>query len=699
MKISNLFLLLLLLSFNSTTHATNNKCQQLFQPFLVLTKNYRQAIKAIKASDLKTLQELIENNKINPQWKHPFNKSTFLHLAARHSHNQKVTDALIQAGVKIDALDSNKNTALHLAIASQNILATEALFKAGASLTIQDKDGNAALHISIASQNTLAMEALIKADVPLNIKNKKGNAALHVAAYFQNILAMEALIKAGAFIDIKNNYGDTALLIAVYFQNIFTTQVLIKAGASLNAQNKKRDTALHIAARDKSLDLMRLLMQDRKFFPIVKNNKGETVLDIAIKTGLEAEFPSHIKNNPLKNQNKRITKSYRQAIKAIRASDLQTLKRLIENNEIYIHQRTLFSKSTLLHLAARYSKDPGIIKALVEAGADLRAQDSRGNSALHLAIKNLNLSAVKEIINQADKRDDVTELLTILNHNRQSIYYSYTNSLFHFRHSAYFDSDSFFTPKFSEEEAKILLKIRSIIESTKSEARKIEEAVEASDLETVKRLIKRKKIDPNQIKYIEHHFTLLHLAARHSKDSRVIEALIKAGTDINTKDLEGDTALHIAARFNNEPATRALIEGGGDLTIQNNWGETALHIAANKNFRDIAKVLIETKNKNILIIKNNQGDTALFIAVRGNFRSLAKDLTEDTPLSVQDKQGNTVLHLAIKENFRDIVKDLIEANAPLAIKDTQGKTPLDLLKESKTMLDLYEKALTKGDLK
>ena len=157
MKISNLFLLLFLLSFNTTTHATtpatNNKCQDSFKPSSASEKNPNQAIKAIETSDLKTLKELIKNKEIDLQWEHPFNKSTLLHLAAQHSKKPGIIEALIQAGVKIDAQDLNGRTALHLAIEANNETATKTLIAANWLISmLKTNDGETALHMAIEAQ-------------------------------------------------------------------------------------------------------------------------------------------------------------------------------------------------------------------------------------------------------------------------------------------------------------------------------------------------------------------------------------------------------------------------------------------------------------------------------------------------------------------------------------------------------------------
>ena len=59
-----------------------------------------------------------------------------------------------------------------------------------------------------------------------------------------------------------------------------------------------------------------------------------------------------------------------------------------------------------------------------------------------------------------------------------------------------------------------------------------------------------------------------------------VKALIEAGADLNAKENDGWTALHLAARNGKLDCVKALIEAGADLNAQKNDGSTALHLAA-----------------------------------------------------------------------------------------------------------------------
>ncbi len=90
--------------------------------------------------------------------------------------------------------------------------------------------------------------------------------------------------------------------------------------------------------------------------------------------------------------------------------------------------------------------------------------------------------------------------------------------------------------------------------------------------------------DKNIVKYTSPGFkeTILMNAAAGGHES-TCEALLKSrGTDINTQDIDGKTALMHAVRKNQHGAIELLLNRGSDITIKNNNKKTALDIAIEK---------------------------------------------------------------------------------------------------------------------
>ncbi len=102
--------------------------------------------------------------------------------------------------------------------------------------------------------------------------------------------------------------------------------------------------------------------------------------------------------------------------------------------------------------------------------------------------------------------------------------------------------------------------------------------------------------------------TLLHLSCRWdwSKWGLLVTQLVKTHHhNVSVVNEDGDTPLHIAARFNNKGAAKYLLELS-DVNARNNDGLTAFNIAHQKQHQEVLRVLVERNEifSNIPIIRD-----------------------------------------------------------------------------------------------
>src|SRR6185295_14237511 len=72
----------------------------------------------------------------------------------------------------------------------------------------------------------------------------------------------------------------------------------------------------------------------------------------------------------------------------------------------------------------------------------------------------------------------------------------------------------------------------------------------------------------------------------------VIDALLKAGADANTKTPEGETALMAVARAGKTDAAKLLLDAGADVNAKEAWGEqSAIMWAAAQGQAEMVKLL------------------------------------------------------------------------------------------------------------
>jgi ankyrin repeat protein len=85
----------------------------------------------------------------------------------------------------------------------------------------------------------------------------------------------------------------------------------------------------------------------------------------------------------------------------------------------------------------------------------------------------------------------------------------------------------------------------------------------------------------------------LHLATEHGH-AQCAQALLHTSTaDVNAKDGEGNTALHLSAYRGHLVIAQILIRNGATMRMPNNLGYTPLHCAVERNCLAIVKLLIE----------------------------------------------------------------------------------------------------------
>lgn len=138
---------------------------------------------------------------------------------------------------------------------------------------------------------------------------------------------------------------------------------------------------------------------------------------------------------------------------------------------------------------------------------------------------------------------------------------------------------------------------------------------------------------------------------------KVVELLIEKDANVNIRDNEGKTPLHLAVIIpgQNTYIAKVLLNKGAEINIQDNEGKTPLHLAASYVVSSFLGTQ-ETKDENVKML-----------------------LDRGAEVNIQDNEGRTPLHLAVSTSGQSIqiAEILLNKGAEVDIQDNEGKTSLD----------------------
>nr|XP_024099455.2 POTE ankyrin domain family member G isoform X4 [Pongo abelii] len=169
--------------------------------------------------------------------------------------------------------------------------------------------------------------------------------------------------------------------------------------------------------------------------------------------------------------------------------------------------------------------------------------------------------------------------------------------------------------------------------------------------------------------------TALHLASANG-NSEVVKLLLDRRCQVNVLDNKKRTALTKAVQCQEDQCALMLLEHGTDPNIPDEYGNTALHYAIYNEDKLMAKALllhgadIESKNKH--------GLTPLLLGVHEQKQQVVKFLIKKKAnLNALDRYGRTALILAVCCGSASIVSLLLEQNIDVSSQDLSGQAARD----------------------
>ncbi|KAI8787368.1 ankyrin-3 [Biomphalaria glabrata] len=596
--------------------------------------------------------------------------------------------------------------------------------------------------------------------------------------------------------------GLTPLILAVQENRLNIVEGLIDKGADVNDLLADGRTALHFAAASSRDDTVRTLLA-KNANPLVTGGPLNTYpLHLACARSSGALSITKLLLTAM-GKDARTVKDKDGMIPllmAVEAGNVLVIKELLtQNGQAQITCRRTDTGDTALHLACR-KKDLETVKLLVDAGINLDLKNKDGQTAVHISTwegdENVlrYLYSVGANFNVQDKLERMplhiaaerghTDLVEFLISHCKATLTDRTqdgSTLIHIA-SKYGHPETAlaFLKKgvpllMPNKDGAICLHVAAMMGHTAVVKALIAKgaAVNATtkDGQTALHLaVKFRK--PQVVQALigsgaqvetkggEHMETPLHIAARTEGGEKCAEMLFKSGADVNSTRENGETALHVSARYGGLSVLRSLLREGANPMHQSKAGETALHIATRHCHLDIVKELQEfvcqkRSLHDAITLANQQnveGEAPIHCAAEIK-KSQAHNEFEDTDLvrlilsynanvtyttkltqesclhycarsgnadimleivkhlgpqiqsivNKQSRNGQSPLLVASEQGHLDIVKILLKNQARVDIFDEHGKTALHLAAENghEQVADmlLYQKAFVNAKSK
>ncbi|XP_077992722.1 poly [ADP-ribose] polymerase tankyrase-2-like [Glandiceps talaboti] len=504
---------------------------------------------------------------------------------------------------------------------------------------------------------------------------------LHFAAGFGRKDVVEHLLQNGANVHSRDDGGLIPLHNACSFGHAEVVTLLLRHGGDANARDNWNYTPLHEAAIKGKIDVCIVLLQHGAD-PNIRNTDGKTALDLA-EPSAKAVLTGEYKKDEL--------------LEAARSGNEDKLMSLLTPLNVNCHASD-GRKSTPLHLAAGYNRTR-IVQLILQHGADVHAKDKGGLVPLHNACSYGHYEVTEMIlkhggnVNAMDlwqftplheaaskSRIEVCSLLlshgadpTLVNcHSKNALDAAPTREL--------------------QERLQYEFKGHTLLETCRQ-----------ADVTRVK---KQLTLDIVNFKHPQTHDTPLHcaVASVFPKRKQVTELLIRKGANVNDKNKDFLTPMHIATEKNHFDAMETLLKHNAKVNALDSLGQTPLHRAAHDGSTQACRLLLtygvdpsivslqgltaaQMANESIKIMLQEEPPISgpdenyqlLEAAKAGDIETCKQILSKGPHLvNCRDVEGrhSTPLHFAAGYNRVTVVEYLLQHGADVHAKDKGGLVPL-----------------------
>lgn len=469
---------------------------------------------------------------------------------AIHAKSTAIMQALIEHKANINHLNIYKRTALQDAVIGANNRIVNYLIDVTSAKSNCDIHGNNLIFDAVANGNLDIIKKVgsLK-EVDINQINEDGNTILHKEIVLKNNQLALLLMDLGANPTILDKSGKNFLFYAISkgIENISILHKAVELGCNINSKTADNTTLL--------MESINHFLETPKDNIEQRESHFEMIKEL-IRLGVNVEAVDNREENAL--------------FYATRSENRELINLLLESSNFNLNHENFNGDTVLLILVIGGIKNSDLIKLYLQKGADPVKENSYGKSIIEILID-----------------------IILHSQNRKELDFEYEILL--------------------NEDAEYPTVLEGLLRNCPIDINKLNSKGEPLFFESILhfnfklfKILRIKNINLNQIdkdgnniifKLMEYNYKNL------IKDKKLylntIKSLVNSGVDINAKNNEGLTALHVAVTEKCEYTIRLLLELRADCFARDKKGRSIMHSCIWKNTTKYFK-LLHHYNKEII---------------------------------------------------------------------------------------------------
>ncbi|KAK2812422.1 hypothetical protein FQN50_001423 [Emmonsiellopsis sp. PD_5] len=491
-------------------------------------------------------------------------------------------------------------------------------------------DGLPALHVASKLGYLDIVEILLRF-CQVNVRDTKGYTALHYAASRGHVEIVKLLSRAkDAKLDILSRDGCTPLWLAANNGHAYVVNILIGRQARLDIPGSDtRQTPLSQAVINGHYDTVNLLVQQGANL-VSKDIHGRTPLSLAAENYRGDIMELLLKNGA--DPNTSSSSAERFLISAVRAGCFGATKLLLA------HVNDINFKDDNGRAALSYAAENGntlIVNLLLARNADIECRDN--------------------------KMETYTPLLWAAENGHDAVVKALLTKRARIRGTNNFDETAMCVAAKGGHEGVVKLLLSKSSETPKDTYQNCEEPLWFAATGGHGAIVRLLLENGQSAASINGFTPILNRAAR-SGTLPVMKILLENGADVNSKNFEGWTPLHVAADAGQDAAVTVLLENGADINSKDAYAQTPLRLATQNGYAAVVRTLLEMGAD--IEDGNREGETALIIAARFGHTSVVRLLLQHgADVLARDRNGEIAHELVIGKTHSTVADLLVDEQA------------------------------------